>query len=113
MITARFNKETGELTTNENPIAPGTKVFHVEEKPIKAETRTIVIGEKKEATTGRKCPVCGKEYTAPPALSRKDNKTQICPLCGMREALDAAPLTEEQKAEIIATAERNGENERL
>lgn len=60
-----------------------------------------------------KCPVCGKEYTAPPALSRKDNKTEICPVCGMREALDAAPLTEEQKAEIIATAERNGENERL
>ena len=46
-----------------------------------------------------KCPVCGKEYTAPPAISHKDNKTEICPLCGMREALDAAPLTEEQKAE--------------
>jgi len=46
-------------------------------------------------------------------MSRKDNKTEICPLCGMREALDAAPLTEKQKAEIIATAERNGENERL
>ncbi len=61
----------------------------------------------------RICPVCGKEYTAPSAMSRKDNKTEICPLCGMREALDAAPLTEEQKAEIIATAERNGENERL
>lgn len=60
-----------------------------------------------------KCPVCGKEYAAPPAISRKDNATPICPLCGMREALDATPLTKAQKAEIIAAAERNGENERL
>lgn len=56
----------------------------------------------------RICPVCGKEYTAPPAISRQDNKTEICPLCGTREALDAAPLTEDQKAEILAAVERNG-----
>ena len=61
----------------------------------------------------RKCPKCGKQYTAPPAFSRTDNTTEICPLCGMREALQTAPLTEKQKAEIIATAERNGENERF
>lgn len=60
-----------------------------------------------------KCPVCGKEYTAPPALSRKDNTTEICPLCGMREALDAAPLPEDQKTAILQAAERSGENERL
>ena len=60
-----------------------------------------------------KCPVCGREYTAPPALSRKDNKTEICPLCGMREALEAANVPEEQQAEILEAAERNGENERL
>ena len=111
MIIARFNKESGEFTKTEKPLAPGTKVLHVEEKPTPAaEVKTITIGE---ARNGRKCPVCGKEYTAPPAMSRKDNKTEICPLCGLREALDAVPLTEEQKAEIIATAERNGENERL
>lgn len=61
----------------------------------------------------RKCPVCGKEYTAPPAISRKDNKTEICPLCGTREALENAPLTDDQKAEIMATAERINNNERL
>lgn len=32
---------------------------------------------------------CGKEYSSRPALSRKDNKTMICPKCGMMEALDA------------------------
>lgn len=36
----------------------------------------------------RICPECGKEYSSRPALSRKDNKTMICPKCGMMEALD-------------------------
>ena len=36
-----------------------------------------------------KCPICGKVFTDPPALSRKDNKTQICPDCGVDEALEA------------------------
>ena len=34
------------------------------------------------------CPECGKEYSSRPALSRKDNKTMICPKCGMMDALD-------------------------
>ena len=25
------------------------------------------------------CPLCGKEYTGYPAISRTDNKTEICP----------------------------------
>ena len=32
------------------------------------------------------CPLCGREYTEPPALSRADNATDICPVCGMMEA---------------------------
>lgn len=55
------------------------------------------------------CPKCGKEYTAPPALSRADNKTLICPLCGTREALEAAGIPAEQQAEIIKAVERNSE----
>ena len=35
------------------------------------------------------CPVCGKEYTDYPALSRKDNKTEICKQCGIIEAMNA------------------------
>lgn len=42
----------------------------------------------------RVCPRCGKEYSEPPAVSRADNKTKICPLCGTKEALDAVGLTE-------------------
>lgn len=37
----------------------------------------------------RICPKCGREYFLPPAVSRKDGKTDICPDCGMREALDS------------------------
>ena len=35
------------------------------------------------------CPKCGKEYTEHPAISRKDNKTEICSHCGMVEAMEA------------------------
>lgn len=34
------------------------------------------------------CPKCRKPYTGRPALSRVDNKTDICPDCGMREEKD-------------------------
>ena len=37
----------------------------------------------------RLCPVCGKMYSGYPALSRKDNKTEICSECGVREAIEA------------------------
>lgn len=33
------------------------------------------------------CPTCGKETTDFPAISRRDNKTNICSACGMSEAM--------------------------
>lgn len=33
------------------------------------------------------CPRCHKEYSSYPAISRKDNKTKICPDCGTQEAM--------------------------
>ncbi len=33
--------------------------------------------------------MCRRQYTQQPAISRKDNKTKICPDCGVDEALDA------------------------
>lgn len=33
------------------------------------------------------CPRCGKETNDYPALSRRDNKTNICSQCGMDEAM--------------------------
>lgn len=34
------------------------------------------------------CPICNKEIGRYPAISRKDNKTEICSNCGMLEALE-------------------------
>jgi hypothetical protein len=34
------------------------------------------------------CPICNQDYSSYPAISRKDNKTEICPECGIREALE-------------------------
>lgn len=47
----------------------------------------------------RICPICNKKYASPPALSREDNKTEICPTCGAEEAIKAAGLggTEDAK----------------
>ncbi len=36
----------------------------------------------------RICPICGREYTDYPALSRRDNATEICPDCGVKEAFE-------------------------
>lgn len=35
----------------------------------------------------RLCPRCGNFYYFYPAISRKDNKTEICSTCGQAEAL--------------------------
>jgi RNA polymerase subunit RPABC4/transcription elongation factor Spt4 len=34
----------------------------------------------------RVCPVCKLKYAEYPALSRRDNKAEICPDCGVKEA---------------------------
>lgn len=33
------------------------------------------------------CPRCHKDYDGHPAISRKDNKTELCSDCGTQEAL--------------------------
>lgn len=34
------------------------------------------------------CPICNLKYNGYPSISRKDNKTEICPDCGTKEALE-------------------------
>lgn len=36
---------------------------------------------------GTKCPRCHENYEGHPAISRRDNKTAICPECGTEEAV--------------------------
>ena len=52
------------------------------------------------------CPRCGQPYYEPPALSRLDNETLICPDCGTREALDSIGVSPEEQDAIIQTIHR-------
>lgn len=52
------------------------------------------------------CPRCGKVYHEPPALSRLDNETLICPDCGTREALDSIGVSPDEQDAIIQTIHR-------
>ena len=35
----------------------------------------------------KKCPICTRRYVGIGAISRKDNKTEICSQCGLEEAM--------------------------
>ena len=59
--------------------------------------------EKEGKNTMAKCPLCGKEYEDRPAISRKDNKTEICPDCGTLEALESIGASDEMKDEVLKT----------
>lgn len=52
------------------------------------------------------CPRCGRTYHEPPALSRADNETLICPDCGTREALDSLGVKSEEQENILAAIHR-------
>jgi len=50
----------------------------------------------------RVCPLCGKSYLEPPALSRTDNETLICPDCGTRQALESIGISAEEQEKILS-----------
>ena len=52
------------------------------------------------------CPRCGKANHGPPALSRENNETLICPDCGTREALDSIGVKPDEQEQIIASIHR-------
>lgn len=52
------------------------------------------------------CPRCGRSYREPPALSRVDNETLICPDCGTREALATLGVDIEEQEQILAAIHR-------
>ena len=53
------------------------------------------------------CPMCGREYSDYPALSRKDNETLICPECGQREALESIGVTDRNEQDHIIGLSRS------
>ncbi|MCM1222192.1 MAG: hypothetical protein NC548_47755 [Lachnospiraceae bacterium] len=50
------------------------------------------------------CPICNREFYERPAISRRNRKTNICPKCGIREALEDVPdssIPPEEKQEMF------------
>lgn len=45
----------------------------------------------------KQCPKCKLEYKRPSAISRLDNKTKICELCGLAESIAIFKMTAEGK----------------
>ncbi len=54
----------------------------------------------------RICPICGNTYADAPALSREDNKTPICPDCGVRQSLKAIGVPEAEWEPILEIIHR-------
>ena len=52
------------------------------------------------------CPICGQAYSGWPAISRTDNKTPICPDCGIRQALADAGFAENDREAVLAVIHR-------
>lgn len=63
----------------------------------------------KTAHRQRVCPLCGSTYTAPPALSRTDNETLICPDCGTRQALETLGIDRQEQDEILSVIHNCGQ----
>lgn len=59
----------------------------------------------------RTCPICGREYSEHPALSRVDGLTPICPDCGTREALESIGVSKEQQDKILGIIHGSGRSE--
>lgn len=56
------------------------------------------------------CPKCNKEYSSRPALSRDPAYIDICPACGVREALEMAGIMETDPTYMaVITAVEEGE----
>lgn len=52
------------------------------------------------------CPKCNMKYDGYPAISRIDNKTEICQTCGLKEALnDFLEYRKEQEADFYEDEE--------
>ena len=54
----------------------------------------------------RICPLCRKPYAEPPAFSRTDNETLICPDCGIRQALESIGISTEEQDKILSIIHR-------
>ena len=66
---------------------------------------------KTEEIVVRTCPICGKQYSEHPALSRVDGTMLICPDCGTREALESIGVSKEEQDKILGIIHGIGRSE--
>ena len=59
------------------------------------------MAEERTNVSEKVCSKCGRTYRGHPAISRVDNVTPICQLCGTREALDSLGISDEEKEKIL------------
>lgn len=59
------------------------------------DIKSLEVGATVKVLRVYRCPKCHKRFTHHPALSRKDNQTEICTACGVREAIEAYEAGEE------------------
>ena len=55
------------------------------------------------------CPICGNPYIGHPALSRTDDKTEICPDCGISQSLQSIGISPEEQEKILSSIHRHTE----
>lgn len=66
------------------------KIFDNYDDAMKVARKDIPVDYIKWVMKVYDCPLCGRKYAGYPAISRKDNETEICPDCGTKEALEIA-----------------------
>lgn len=83
-----YGKIGGEIATFGPSLAEAKRYDDTEE--LRDELESIRDSSAMKIVEIQRCPKCKKEFTDYPALSREDNETEICPDCGIREAIAAA-----------------------
>lgn len=70
------------------PVLADAKKYD-DEDLLRDDLALLPLGHSYRILEIQRCPKCHKEFTEYPAISREDNKTEICPECGLREAMQA------------------------
>lgn len=83
--------EYGRKEILEEQLVHEKKKLEIMEKEYLDQKKWVEDMKKEIADLQKKqiCPRCGKPMNGFPALSRKDNKTEICSDCGTEEAMEA------------------------
>ena len=80
-------EEDGQPTATPN--LAEAKRYDDEVVDLREDMSLLPLGQSYRILEIQRCPKCHKEFTEYPAISSVDNETEICPECGLREAMEA------------------------